>query len=95
MGKGAELLQPNDLIEWPVAYPTWQNVRTEGFLTPSGGLRSPSGDNGGGRFHRIEVDAMPDMQQVLVWAIVLFMLGAAMLSTGLARLHGASRRSRA
>ncbi len=37
---------------------------------------------------------MPDMQQVLVWPIVLFMLGAALLSTGLARLQGARRRVR-
>ena len=35
---------------------------------------------------------MPDMQQVLVWAIVLFVVGVALLSAGLARLRGASRR---
>ena len=46
------------------------------------------GTTAAGGFQRIEVDAMPDMQQVLVWAIVLFMLGAAQLSAGLARLHG-------
>ncbi|MDE2837238.1 MAG: hypothetical protein OXL97_06980 [Chloroflexota bacterium] len=94
MNRNGELLQPCDLIEWSPACPTWQYGRAEGFSRPSWGLHSPSGDNGGGRLHRIEVDAMPDMQQVLVWAIVLFMLGAALLSTGLARLQGARRRVR-
>lgn len=37
---------------------------------------------------------MPDMQQVLVWAIILFIVGAALLSAGLVRLRGARHRIR-
>lgn len=37
---------------------------------------------------------MPDAQQVLVWAIVLFVVGAALLSAGLLRLRNVRHRVR-